>query len=167
MKWGNCKQKSGRKPAEKEMVDGLPRQRVLNFLDVFSSGDIEGALSRCTDDIEFFANAPIDILPHMGHHQGKDAVRAMWQTVHARYSGMRYEVPILVAEDDKVAANLRVFFRKSSNNRVVQFDIAAFYTLRDGQIAKIREIMDTFDLVEQVLERDVAAILAAHKPDKH
>ena len=149
------------------MMNELHRRRVLELLDAFSAADIERALTFCSDDVDFFSNAPVDILPHMGHHQGKDAVRAMWQTVHARYSGMRYEIPILVAEDDKVAANLRVFFRKSSNNRVVQFDIAAFYTLRDGRIARIREIMDTFDLVEQVLERDVAAILAAHKPDKH
>jgi ketosteroid isomerase-like protein len=145
------------------MVDELHRQRVLNFLETFYAGDIEGALSRCTDDVEFFANAPIDILPHMGHHRGKDELRTMWQTVHARYSNMRYEVPILVAEGDKVAANIRVFFRKSSNDRVVQFDIAAFYTFRDGRISEIREIMDTFDLVQQVLERDVVADLAGHK----
>jgi uncharacterized protein len=148
------------------MVDDLHRQRVLNFLDVFSTGDIEGALACCTDDIEFFANAPIDILPHMGHHHGKAELRETWKTVHARYSGMRYEVPILVAEADKVAANIRVFFRKSSSDRIVQFDMAAFYTLRDGRIAKIREIMDTFDLVEQVLECDVAAILTPGKPEK-
>ena len=145
------------------MVDELHRQRLLNFLDVFYGGDIEGALSCCTDDIDFFANAPIDILPHMGHHRGKDAVRTMWQTVHARYSSMRHEVPIIVAEGDKVAAHIRVFFRKSSNDRIVQFDIAAFYAFRDGLIAEIREIMDTFDLVQQVLERDVAADLAREK----
>jgi uncharacterized protein len=145
------------------MVDDLHRQRVLNFLDVFYASDIEGALSRCTDDVDFFANAPIDILPHMGHHRGKDDLRTMWQTIHARYSNMRYEVPILVAEGDKVAATIRVFFRKSSNDRVVQFDIAAFYTFRDGRISEIREIMDTFDLVQQVLERDVAADLAGDR----
>jgi ketosteroid isomerase-like protein len=145
------------------MVDELHRQRVLNLLETFYAGDIEGALSRCTDDVEFFANAPIDILPHMGHHRGKDELRTMWQTVHARYSSMRYEVPILVAEGDKVAANIRVFFRKSSNDRVVQFDIAAFFTFRDGRISQIREIMDTFDLVQQVLERDVVADLAGSK----
>jgi uncharacterized protein len=154
---------SGLTPAEKKMVDDLHRQRVLNFLELFYAGDIEGALSRCTDDVDFFANAPIDILPHMGHHRGKDELRTMWQTVHGRYSNMRYEVPILVAEGDKVAANIRVFFRKSSNDRVVQFDIAAFYTLRDGRIAEIREIMDTFDLVQQLLERDVIADLAGGK----
>jgi hypothetical protein len=157
---------AGRTPAENKMTDEPNRQRVMNFLDVFYSGDIEGALDRCGDDIDFFANAPVDILPHMGRRHGKAAVRQMWKTIHARYSDMRFEVPILVAEGDKVAANIRVFFRKSSNERVVQFDIAAFYTLRHGRITQIREIIDTFDLVQQVLERDVAAILTGERPDE-
>jgi ketosteroid isomerase-like protein len=144
----------------KKMIENLQRQRVLNFLDAFYAGDIEGALARCSDDVDFVANAPVDILPHLGHRHGKAEVGAMWKTVHARYSNMRYEVPIIVAEGDQVAVNIRVFFRKSSNNRIVQFDIAAFYTLRDGRITQIREIMDTFDLVQQVLERDVGADLA-------
>lgn len=149
-----------------KVVEHLNRQRVLNFLEAFYSRDIEGALACCSDDVNFVANAPIDILPHMGHRHGKAEVRKMWQAIHARYSSMRYEVPIMVAEGDKVAVNLRLFFRKSNNERVVQFDIAAFYTLRDGRIAEIREIMDTFDLVQQVLERDVAAVLAETRPDK-
>jgi ketosteroid isomerase-like protein len=148
------------------MTEDLHRQRVLNFLEIYYSGDIEGALSRCTDDIEFIANAPVDLLPHMGHRQGTAAMREMWTTVHARYSEMRCEVPILVAEGDKVAANIRVFFRKRSNQRMVQFDIAAFYTFRDGRIAQIREIIDTFDMVEQVLERDVSAVLKGDSPGK-
>ena len=141
------------------MAEDLHRQRVLNFLDAFYSGDIEGALARCSDDVDFIANAPIDILPHMGHRHGKAEVREMWQTIHGRYS----QVPIIVAEGDKVATNIRVFFRKRSNNRIVQFDIAAFYTVRDGRIAEIREIIDTFDLVQQLLERDVAADLTDKK----
>ena len=141
----------------------LNRQRVLNHLTIFYSGDIEGTLARCTDDIAFTANAPVDLLPHMGHRQGKAAMREMWTAVHARYTEMRCEVPIIVAEGDKVAAHIRVFFRKRSNKRMVQFDIAAFYTFREGRIAQIREIIDTFDMVEQVLERDVSAVLKGDK----
>jgi len=148
------------------MVENLNRQRVLNLLDAFYSGDIEGALSRCSDDVDFVANAPVDILPHLGHRRGKAEMRQMWQTVHARYSSMRYEVPSIVAEGDKVAVHIRVFFRKSSNDRIVQFDIAVFFTLRDGRVTQIREIMDSFDLVQQVLERDVAAVLTESKPGK-
>src|SRR3979409_1927644 len=111
------------------MVEDLQRQRVLNFLDAFYSGDIEGALARCSDDVDFIANAPIDILPHMGHRHGKAELREMWNTVHARYSGMRYEAPIVIVEGDRVAVQIRAFLRKRDNSRIVQFDIAVFYTL--------------------------------------
>jgi uncharacterized protein len=141
------------------MSGELNRQRVLNFLDVYYAGGIEGALDRCSDDVTFLANAPVDILPHMGQHRGKEALRQMWTTIHTRYSDMRYAAPIMVAEGDKVAAQLRVFFRKRDNARIVQFDVAVFYTLREGKICEIREVIDTFDLVQQVLERDVAAAL--------
>jgi uncharacterized protein len=147
------------------MTEASHRQRVLDFLEILYSGDIEGALERCTDDIEFLANAPVDILPHMGHRRGKAEMREMWTAVRARYSEMRCEVPIVVAEDDKAAANIRVFFRKNLNQRMVQFDIAGFYTLRDGKISQIREIIDTFDLVQQLLERDVAAMLTGRRSE--
>jgi hypothetical protein len=145
------------------MAENLNRQRVLNFLEAFYSGDIEGALARCADDVEFLTHAPIDILPHLGHRHGKAEVGAMWRTVHARYSEMRHEVPFLVAEGDRVAASIRVFFRKLANGRIVQFDIAGFYTLRDGRVARIHEIIDSFELVQQILERDIAAELTANK----
>ncbi len=148
------------------MAEDLHRQRVLNFLDAFYSGDIEGALACCSADIDFVAHAPVDILPHMGHRKGKAAVREMWRTVHARYSSMRYEVPIIVAEGDKVAAYIRALFRKRSNDRVVQIDIADFYALRDGRIVQIRQFLDSFDLVQQLIERDVAADLTDGKSGK-
>jgi uncharacterized protein len=141
------------------MVEQLNRQRVLNFLDQFCAGDIEGALARCSDDLELIAPAPIEIFPHMGPRNGKDAVRNTWQIIHRRYSRLRHEVREIVAEGDKVAASLRAFFEKRGSGRIVQFDIAAFYTLREGRIIQIREIMDTFDLVQQVLERDLGALL--------
>ena len=147
------------------MTAGSNRQHVLDFLNVLYSGDIEGALERCTDDVEFLANAPIDILPHMGHRRGKAEMREMWDAVRARYSELRCEVPVLVAEDDKVSAFIRVFFRKSINQRMVQFDVAGFYKLRDGRISHIREVIDTFDLVQQLLERDIAAILTGRRPN--
>ena len=148
------------------MVEQLNRQRVLSMLDTFYAGDIEGALARCTDDIEYLASAPIDILPHLGHHRGKQEVREMWRTIHRRYSSLRYELPVIVAEGDKVATHIRAFYRKRGNDRVIQFDIAVFYTLRDGRIARIREVIDSFDLVQQVLERDLAAVLAECRPGK-
>ncbi len=146
------------------MVSSLNRQRVINFLDRFDSGDIEAALACCRDDIEFMANAPVDILPHMGHRHGKDEVRQMWQAVHARYSNLRRELRTVVTDNDKVAIDMRAHFKKRSNGRIVQFDMAAFYTFKGGRITHIREILDTFDLVQQVLECDLGAALLGDRP---
>src|ERR1700742_212907 len=126
------------------MVENLNRQRVLNFLELFCAGDIEGALARGSDDVALTAPAPIDILPHMGPHRGKDEIRKTWETIHRRYSRLRHEVRDTVAEGDKVAVSVRAFFTKRDSGRVVQFDISVFYTLREGRIVHIREIMDTF-----------------------
>ena len=148
------------------MIEQLNRQRVLKFLDTFYAQDIEGALACCTDDVDFIANAPVDIIPHLGHRHGTAEMRKMWTTIYHRYSGMRYQMVEMVAEGDKVAASFRSFFRKRDNDRIIQFDIAVFYTFRNARIALIREIIDTFDLVQQVLERDLAAVLTATEPSR-
>ena len=143
------------------MIKELNKRRVIELLERFYAGDVEGALALCSDDVVFFSNAPVDILPHLGHHRGKDDVRQMWRTVHERYSSMRNEMPFIAAEDDRVAVHLRAFFVKRLNERTVQFDLAVFVTLRDGKIVRIREIIDTFDLIQQVVERDFISAIAA------
>ncbi|WP_024506189.1 nuclear transport factor 2 family protein [Bradyrhizobium sp. ARR65] len=145
------------------MVNHLNRQRVISFLKRFETGDTEATLARCSNDIDVVANAPVDILPHMGHRRGKDEVRQMWKTIHGSYSSIRHELKTIVAEDDKVAVDMRAYYRKRANRRIVQFDMAAFYTLRNGRITHIREILDSFDLVQQVLERDLTATLLGNK----
>jgi ketosteroid isomerase-like protein len=140
-------------------VESLNRQRVLHLLDAFSRGDIEAALACCTDDVDFLTHAPIDVLPHMGPRHGKQELRELWQTIWSRYSEIRYRAPHIVTEGDEVATYLHTYFTKRGNGRVVQFDLAVFYSFRNGQIAQIREIIDSYDLVQQVLEREIGPLI--------
>ena len=135
------------------------RTTILSFLEAFYSGNTARALELCTDDVDFIAYAPVELLPHLGQRHGKQQLAETWATLHTRYSEMRHEVPHLVAEDDRAACIIRIFFRKSRRDRMLQTDIADFYTLRDGRIAQIRQFMDSFNVVEQVLERDVTSLL--------
>jgi len=43
--------------------------------------------------------------------------------------------------------------------------MAVFYSLRNGQIAQIREIIDSYDLVQQVLEREIGPLIAGTEAD--
>lgn len=142
-------------------VESLNRRRVLHLLETFGRGDVEGALACCTEDVDFLTHAPIDVLPHMGPRRGREQLGEFWRTVWSRYSEVRHRAPQIVAERDEVAAYLHVYFRKRSNGRIVQFDLAAFFTFRAGLIAQIREIIDSYDLVQQVLEREIGPLIMA------
>ncbi|MGY8666362.1 nuclear transport factor 2 family protein [Bradyrhizobium sp. UFLA05-109] len=144
-------------------VESLNRQRVLHLLDTFARGDLDAALACCTDDVDFLSHAPIDVLPHMVPRHGKAELRKLWQTVWSRYSEIRYEAAHVVSEGEEVATYLRAFFKKRANERIVQFDMAVFYRLRDGKVAQIREIIDSYDLVQQVLEREIAPLIVGER----
>lgn len=140
-------------------VEKLNRQRVVQLLDAFARGDLEAALACCTDDVDFLTHAPIDVLPHMVPRHGKAELRELWQTIWSRYSEVRYKAPVIVAEGDEVATYIQTYFRKRSNGRVVQFDMAVFYSFRGGLVAQIREIINSYDLVQQVLEREIGPLI--------
>jgi len=86
---------------------------------------------------------------------------------------IRHSLRPLDFEGGKFPANLgrivpreyEAVFAVIASGAMVQFDIAAFFTFRDGRIAEIREIIDTFDMVEQVLERDVSGFLKGEPRD--
>jgi hypothetical protein len=140
-------------------VEKLNRQRVLHLLDAFARGDLEAALACCTEDVDFLTHAPIDVLPHMVPRHGKQQLRELWQTIWSRYSEVRYKARHIVAEADEVATYMHTYFRKRSNDRIVQFDMAVFYSFRGGLVAQIREIIDSYDLVQQVLEREIGPLI--------
>lgn len=146
-------------------VEPLNKQRVLHVLDSLARGDLEAALSCCTDDVDFLTHAPIDMLPHMGPRHGKAELRELWQTIWSRYSEIHYKAPHILAEGDEVATYLHTYFKKRSNGRILQFDMAVFYTFRGGLVAQIREIIDSYDLVQQVLEREIGPLIARERVD--
>ena len=147
------------------MTDSPARKVVLDFLEAFYSGNLARTLELCTDDVDFLSYAPVELLPHLGHRRGKRELAETWKTLHARYSHMRYELPQFVADGERAACIIRIFFRKSARDRTLQAEVADFYNLRDGRIAKVRQFMDSFNVVEQVLEVDVAALLKAKQGD--
>jgi len=135
------------------------KQLVRDFLTAFYIGDIEAAFATCDDDVEFIVNAPVEFFPHFGPRHGKVDVAETWRALHARYASMRHEVPFLIADDNRAAAIIKIFFRKSLTDRIVQTSVADFYTFRGGRIASIQQFFDTFDAIEQTLERDITSML--------
>jgi hypothetical protein len=130
-------------------------QRVCDHLAAFYSGDVDAALANCAEDIDYICYAPTGVLPHLGQRRGKAETESSWRAVVNRYPRMRHEVRFIVADDNKAAVIIRVHYYKRDSGRVVQMDVADFYTFRNGLIVEIRQFFDSFDLVEQLIEREI------------
>jgi ketosteroid isomerase-like protein len=126
---------------------------------------LEAALACCTDDVDFLTHAPVDVLPHMVPRHGKQEMREFWQTIWSRYSEIRYKTPHVLADGDEVATYVHAYFKKRRNGRIVQVDMAVFYTFRGGLVAQIREITDSYDLVQQVLELEIGPLITGERVD--
>jgi ketosteroid isomerase-like protein len=119
------------------MIEHLPRQRVLNFLEAFYGGDRAAALKCCDDDIESMVYLPVELFPHLGPRRGKEAIAELIDIHEARYSKRRFDVKFLVADDVRAAAIIDVAFTKRTDGRV------------------LRSFFDTIDMVAQLTGRDL------------
>jgi ketosteroid isomerase-like protein len=137
------------------MVEDLHRQRVLNFLDAFYAGDTEAALACCDEDYDSITHAPIELFPHLGHKHGKAWIAEAIRTQQKRYSSRKYEIKFLAVDDAKVATIQYLSLHKRNDGRVVHLEVAEFFTLRGGRILEHRSFFDSFDLVQQLLGRDL------------
>jgi ketosteroid isomerase-like protein len=143
------------------MVEDLHRQRVLNFLDAFYSGDSDAALACCDDEFDSITHAPIELFPHLGHKHGKNWIAEAIRTQQKRYSTRKYEIKFIAVDGDKVATILHVSLRKRSDDRIVHLETSEFFTFRGGRIIEHRSFFDSFDFVQQVLGHDLTDAFAA------
>jgi uncharacterized protein len=147
------------------MVRDLHRQRVLRFLNAYYSGDVDTATACCDDDFDSITHAPIELFPHLGHKHGKAWVAEMIRIQQQRYSSRKYEIRFLAIDGDKVATIQQITVRKGNDNRVLQLDVAEFFTFRGGRILTHRSFFDSFDLVQQLLGQDLTDSFAASVRD--
>lgn len=131
------------------------REHVLGFLNAIYARDVAKALTFLDDEFDFVGHVPVEIFPHLGARHGKAEIAVTLNAVQKRYTSMHREVLFIAADGDRVATIVRVHLRKRANDRMIEFLSADFYTLRNGRIIEQREFLDSFDLVQQVLEREV------------
>ena len=137
------------------MQQRLARQLVLDYLDAFYTGDVLRALDCCDDEIDSITYAPVELFPHLGHKHGKAWVVGAIRIQQERYLTRRYELAFIAVDGLKIATMQRLFMQKRNDQRLVQFDLAEFFTLRTGRIIQHRSFFDSFDLIQQLLGRDL------------
>ena len=107
------------------------------------------------DDIDWAIFGPIDMFPYLGARQGKDATLNSIARIVESFRLHKLKQEDVIVGIDSASALLRCSLNASDTNRPISVRIAAFLRFRDGKLASLRAVIDTFDLVEQVLGRPI------------
>jgi ketosteroid isomerase-like protein len=141
------------------MAANNSRQVILGYLDACYAGDIDRAAAFYDDDIDFVCYAPVELFPTLGQKKGKAQMTQSLVGLHARHEVLDYQINFIAADGDRVAVTLVLRTRSRDTKRVIRLDIGNFFTLRRGRILTYRQFNDSFDVVQQVLGRDLVSAL--------
>lgn len=137
------------------MTSTSAKETVLAMIDAMHVGDFNKAISFYHDEIDFVGYAPVELFTKLGQRRGKTEVMQTMMAIHDLYVRRRTEIEFVAAEDNRVSVIICLHLQKRENERVIQLRSANFYVLRDGLIAQHRMFLDSFDLLQQVLEIDL------------
>jgi ketosteroid isomerase-like protein len=133
------------------------RARIYDLYTAFSKGKFDFVLNSFDDKAEFISYAPIELFPYLGRQHGKAAIAETMKKIHEKYELLSYQPISLLVEKDDAGVIVMVRLRQRGSGRVIQLLLAHFIRFRNGRIVELREFMDSFDAVQQVLGREICA----------
>jgi len=118
------------------------KKLVSQFFDCFNFNDVEGALSKMTDDATWWIAGKPGALPAAGEHSKEQIARVFYNMVGALKNGLKMTVKSMIAEGDRVAVEIEGY-GELKNGRVYNNEYHPVITIRDGKISEVREYLDT------------------------
>lgn len=103
------------------------------------------------DNVEWAIFGPIDMFPFLGARQGKAAVLEVIRQIADNVRVHRFDRERVLLGADSAAAMMRYSLTALDSNKPISLRIAHFAQFKAGRLVNIRVLVDTFDLVEQVL----------------
>ena len=130
------------------------RERLKSLYAAFKLANVDFLLNAFADDTEFISYSPLEVFPFLGHHRGKAAMAEVLKAGYEQFEFITYEPVFTVCEESEAAAVI-VFARfvHRRTGRSISTMIAHFFRFRQGQIVELREFMDSFGAVRQLLGR--------------
>jgi uncharacterized protein len=137
------------------MANEALRGRIRSLCAAYAQGNLEFVINFIDNDVDFTSYATVRVFPCLGKRRGKQAVAGSIEVVHAHYEIRDYRPVLMVLEADEAAVIIMAKAMQRSTSRIIQLMFAQFLRFKDGRIVELREFMDSFNAVEQVLGREI------------
>ena len=105
------------------------------------------------EDVDWAVYGPIDMFPFLGARRGKNAVIETMRQIADNVTVRKFERERVLLGVDSAASMLRFSLTLRDSNKPISTRVAHFAQFKAGRLSSIRVLVDTFDLVEQVLEQ--------------
>ena len=137
------------------MADSDTRATVHELYDAYKRRDIGRVAALIHDDIDWVMYAPVAVFPFAGPRRGRQAVLETLAAIGERFEVESYKREVVIVDGDRAAVMSDVTFKQRATGRILRFRVANFLRFQDGRVIEFREFIDTFDVVEQALGREL------------
>ncbi|MEW6451721.1 MAG: nuclear transport factor 2 family protein [Pseudomonadota bacterium] len=123
--------------------------------DAFNKGERLFVLDLFHDDIEWIMHSPPEAMPIPNRVQGKFNVLAALKRIDDVIEAVRTDLELVVVEDDRAVAICDNALRQRGSGRIIRYKSATFHQYRDGKLIQYQAFFDGFDILQQVLGREI------------
>ena len=148
-----CRHNSAR--GEDALGEGT-RDIVSRLYDAYARRDFDHVAATLHDDIDWIIYSPVSVFPFAGQRRGRASVLQAMADIGAQYQLDNYQHEIMIVDGDRAAVMSDARFTQRATGRVLRFRIANFLRFQDGKLIEFREFVNSFDVVEQALGRELA-----------
>jgi ketosteroid isomerase-like protein len=114
--------------------------------------DLEALLD---EDVDWAIFGPIDMFPFFGSRRGKAAVMEVIRQIAENVRVHRFVRESIMLGVDSASSMVRYSLTALDSDKPISLRIAHFAQFKVGKLTSFRELIDTFDLVEQTLGRPI------------
>ena len=107
------------------------------------------------DNVDWAIYGPIDMFAFLGARRGKEAVIEVIKQIADTVSLHRFDRESVLLGEDTAASLMRYSVTPTNSGTPISVRLAHFAQFKAGRLVSLRAVMDTFDLVEQTLGRQI------------
>ncbi len=117
----------------------------------FNERQFDDLAALLDDDVDWRMYGPIDLFPFFGTKRGKADVLEVCRQIADNVRVHRFDREAVMLGVDTAASMIRYSLTALDSNKPISLRLAHFAQFKAGRLISMRIVIDTFDLVEQVI----------------